>query len=276
MSAFTFDAVRLAGLDIIDLPITRLTPADPFQVNNVSGLGPPELDNSIVEDQDPGGQYLGRTAQAKEIVVLVGLNPDRSTGETIADLRFKLYGLLSPSVNPLKQGVIISLLRNGVPVVEIEGYVKRLEIVPFSKSPQVQITFACLSPYFRDVADTELDPVPSSTTWEIENEGRAPTGLYFRLKFLAGVSSFTLAVQNNATMEFVSEFLIGDELEVNTNPANRFVGLWRTDEWIKKLGILTPESEWAVLHGGTNTISVSNPSDIQWMFFKYRTQYWGV
>lgn len=271
----SFDAVRLSGLTDIDLPIFGVTPNDPYQVTNIDGLGPPELDVLLAENHAPGGIFVNRRSQGRQIVARIGLNPDYKIGQDVSDLRYYLYGLLSPGVDPQNQSIKVSLLNSNVPVVDTTGYVKRIEIVPFNKKPEVQITIDCLGPYLEEPDLIELTP-PESITWTVTNYGRAPTGVKFEVEFTQTLSTFSIAIQNGTSMTFQADFQVGDQLVVDTNEATRFVGLRRAGSFILYLEMLTAESKWLVLHGGEHTFQTSDPAEFNWNLFEYRNRYWGI
>lgn len=272
-----FDTVRLSGLTDIELPIYGIKPSDPYQVTSIAGLGPPELEVLIAENHAPGGIYINRRAQGREPVIRIGLNPDYKTGQTVADLRYALYGLLSPGVDPRDQSVKLYLVQNNVPRVLTTGYIKRIEIVPFNKNPEVQLTMTCLSPYLEEPEFTILtDLIPASNAWTINNAGLAPTGVAFEIEILTPISIFSISIDNSTKMDFVADFQIGDKLIVNTNEAQRFVGLDRGGNYVSYLGILTADSDWLTLHGGVHTLRTSPISEFTWRKFEYKAQYWGI
>lgn len=271
-----FDAIRLSGLKDIDLPILGAALFEPFQVTMVDGLGPPELDVLLAETHAPGGVYVNRRARGREIVVRIGLNPDYRAGQTISDLRYSLYGLLSPRVSPSDQSITVMLLNGNVPQVQTKGYVSRIEIVPFDKKPQAQITIQCLSPYLSRPNITLMDEIPESSIWTLTNEGLAPTGVQFAVEFVQNTTSFSIEILGGASMAFLGDFQIGDILEVDTNEATRFVGQKRGSSYVAYLELLSPISEWLVLLGGEHTVQTSEPAEFTWSYFQYYTRFWGI
>lgn len=275
-----FDAVRFSGLTDIQLPIFGVKANDPFQVTGIDGLGPPELDVLLAENHAPGGIFINRRSQGRQIVVRVGLNPDYRIGQTVSDLRYYLYGLLSPSINPADQSVYFKLLHKNVPVVETVGYIRRIEILPFSKTPLAQITMDCLTPYLEkpEITDITAD-IPEATTWTIDNIGLAPTGIEFEVIFPSATAQFSIGIQDVGTMTFDVNCDAGDHLVVDTNEATRFVGLKHTgiaSKYHKYLEILTSDSPWLSLHGGVHTMITTPPSEFDWVYFRYRSRYWGI
>lgn len=271
-----FDAIRLSGLTNIELPIFGVKVSDPYLVTSVDGLGPPELEVLLAETHTPGGIYINRRAQGREIVIRCGLNPNYKLGQAVMDLRYLLYGLLSPGVDPHDQSISIILLNANVPVLQTNGYVKRIEIVPFAKKPETQITIACLGPYLNAPEQSYMENIPEESSWTLTNVGLAPTGISFEIEIVKPISNFSIEVSGGNKMVFVTEFLAGDRLVVNTSESDRFVGLKRNGTYIRYLELLTPESEWIMLHGGEHTILTSDPTEFNWITFNYRNRYWGI
>jgi hypothetical protein len=270
-----FDTILLSGLTNVELPIFGASANEPFLVSTADGLGPPELNVLLAETHSSGGMFVARRAQGREIVIRCGLNPDYTAGQTISDLRYILYGLLSPGVDGNNQSIDLTLTNDNVPQVTTTGYVKRIEIVPFNKEPQVQITISCLSPYWRN-SDITNHTVPDSNTWTIDNPGLAPTGIEFQVQFGSAQSSFTIEVLGGAAMRFYSSFQSGDQLTVNTNEGSRFVGLYRSGQYIKYMELMSSNSTWLTLYGGVHTIETSDHTAFSWDYFRFYTRHWGI
>ena len=271
-----FDAIRLTGLTQIELPIFGNVSAAPFQISAADGLGPPELEMVLAENHTPGGIFVSRRTQGREITLRIGLNPNHSMGQSISDLRYLLYGLLSPGVDPQNQSILFDLMLDNVAQANVVGYVKRIEIVPFNKTPEVQLTIACLGPYFNAPSVSSPTIAPGSGTFTINNTGLAPTGIAFEVEFSSVESTFTLTVVGGKFMRFATQFQAGDILTVDTSEANRFVGLKRNGDYIRFMEILDDTSEWIILHGGEHVFQYTNIAGLTWNYFNYRLRYWGI
>lgn len=274
-----FDSIRLSGLTDLDLPIFGVRVTDPFQVTNVNGLGAPELQVELADAHNSGGVFMSRRAQGRQVVIRVGLNPDYKIGQTVGDLRHSLYGLLSPRTSAADQSMTVSLLLRNVPVAQTTGYVSRIEIVPFNQTPEAQITIECLGPYLESPEVTSyLDDIPDTATWTLDNVGLAPTGINFEVTLDVAVPTFTIQILNSDRMDFSysTGFQVGDRLIVDTNEATRFVGLERSASYIAYLEILSGDSNWLTLYGGSHTFQTTDPVNFTWDKFEYRTKYWGI
>lgn len=271
-----FDAIRLSGLTDIDLPILGASMSEPYKVYAVDGLGPPDLDVLLAETHAPGGIFVSRRAQGRQIIARVGLNPNYETGRSISDLRYDLYGLLSPGVDPTDQSIFFKLMKQNVVQVQTQGYVKRIEIVPFDKKPQVQLTMDCLGPYLTKPDITSLTYIPEDTSWSITNVGRAPTGIEFSITFTQAVTAFSIGIASGGAMAFSGDFQVGDQLIVDTNEATRFVGQMRDSAYVAYLELLDPDSDWLTLYGGVHIVQTSDPAEFEWDYFRYYTRFWGI
>jgi len=265
-----FTKVRLNGLEVVDLPIINALPSDPYILKNVDGLGPPVVDVSIAPTLNAGGKYQGRRPQSREIVSLIGLNPDHGAGLSASDLRDSLYGMLSPGE---EDHIMVQLVDDETVVVETQGYVGNLEINPFSKDPEVQLTIPCLQQYL--LAPELLYVAPTSKAAPvIQNVGNAPAGFRMELIFTANVTNWTLSRPSGRKMQILYAFLTGDKLVIDTRPGSR--GIWRTRSGVvKNLIGSAPGSDWLMLHGGTNTFATSSQS-FNWDDVFYLPQYWGI
>ena len=263
--------LRLIGLATVDLPIVGATPQDLYICKSVEGLGPVEVDVAIAKTRLEGGVYQGRTTQNKQIVALIGLNPDYSAGQVPADLRESLYGMLSPSAD---DSIQFQIMNEDDVVAQTTGYVAKIEINPFSTKPEVQMTIDCTKSYFEDPDEYFLEPSDKSAV-VIENEGTAPTGFHFEMLFTAPITGWTITHISGRKMEIDYDFLAGDLLEIDTRPGQR--GIWVTRSAVRTniIWALTSDSTWLMLHGGANNFATSS-SAFDWGDVYYKPLFWGI
>jgi hypothetical protein len=266
-----FTKLRFNGLTVVDFPIVNALPSDLFILKNVDGLGPPEVDVSIADTLNAGGVYQGRRPQSREIVALVGLNPDYSTGQTASDLRTSLYGMLTPGY---ADNITIQIMDDDDVIAETTGYVSKLEINPFSKDPEVQVTVACLQQYLLAPEILFIEPADKAVV-EIENVGTAPAGFHMEFIFTDDVSAFSLTDPSFKELRFIFDFLTGDMLQIDTRPGFRGVWLTRAGDTTNIIYSLVTDSVWYMLHGGLNTFNTSS-QDFDWGDVYYQPQYWGI
>ena len=198
-----FTKIRLNGLTFIDLPIVGALPSDKYILKEASGLGPPEVDVTIAPTLNAGGIYQGRRPQSREIVLNIGLNPDYTAGQSVSDLRTTLYGMLTPGSGDY---ITIEIINDSTVLASAIGYVKNLEIVPFSKEPMVQLVLVCPSEYFQGPADIYVQ-TPNKAFPEITNLGTAPAGFRMELTFTGSLSYWDLSNSAGQHMEIQYAFL---------------------------------------------------------------------
>lgn len=272
----TFDTIVLSGLYNIELPIFGRSSRNPYQITWADGLGPPELNVLLAENYTPGGVFINRRALGREVVLRIGLNPDHSKGQTISDLRYGIYGLISPGSNAANQSIDILLLNDNVPQVKTSGYVSKIEIVPFNKEPEIQITVQCLSPYLDSMEPMKVLSFPKSNEWQIDNKGLAPTGIMFDVEFLKDTKLFRIGVQNSNEMRFEGNFRVGDILSVNTNESDRSIVSKRGNTEVARMELMTSESKWVMMYGGIHVFFTSDHTEFKFNNFEYRVRYWGI
>jgi hypothetical protein len=266
-----FTKVRFNGLSTVDLPILGALPSDPYILKNVEGLGPVEIDVSIADTLNAGGVYQGRRPQSREIVASVGLNPDFKVGQTASDLRASLYGMLTPGYS---DNITIQVMDSAVIIAQTTGYVSKMEINPFSKDPEVQITIPCLQQYLQ--AQNLLYVTPASKSAPaIVNTGTAPAGFHWEVIFTSNVTNWTLSDPTGKKMQFTYAFLTGDKLEFDTRPGSR--GVWLTRSAVRSniIYTLSSDSIWYMLYGGNNVFATSSQA-FNWGDVYFLPQYWGI
>lgn len=275
------DRIRLIGLNPIDFPLIYVLPSDPYILKAVDGLGPPEISVIIANTLQQGGYYQGRRPNSRQIVMRVGLNPDYSSGQTASDLRTELYGLLAPSVF---ESIEVQLMSNAATVDMITtGYVSKIEIVPFSKDPEIQITVDCTQPYFW--APEMVTVIPGTkNNFTLTNPGTAPTGLRFEIEHTTAKASGWTLYQSHSTAQSGAPNLtttyhnaIGDELRFWTEPGERKTEIVRGSDGtvVNIIHTITNNSDWLFLPGGDSIFSVSG-TGFEWIGITLQPRFWGI
>lgn len=283
-----FQRIRLgANTGYIDLimqhsvsPVKNAS-SGPYLLKQVDGLGPTPIDVNIA-----GGKYRGRTAQPRQIISRIGLLPNYATNQKASDLRDELYGLLTNPHGVDTNDVPIDFMRYDGPggwtiVATTTGYASKFEIVPFSKDPEVQVTFECASAFLDGGEFESRSPEIGSVLPAFTNPGTAESGFVLTLKFESVVPSFKIThTDTGKFMEIVYPFTSSKILKIDTREGSR--GVWVINESNVETNIiyaLTADSTWLTLFNGENAFLVSstefNWADFQPGFF-WRPQYWGV
>lgn len=265
-----FTKIRLSGRTNIDLQVFGLRPSNQWILKDADGIGPPEVNVFL-----SGGQYQGRKAVSRQIVLKVGLNPNHAIGQTAAAMRNTLYGLLTPGPT---DSITVRFMNGPNVVVDAVGYIKNIEVVPFSKDPEVQITVDCLEPYLTAPGYVEQTITSGDEEFTIENEGSVTTGFYIEVTFNASVAAWTLYSEQAGSgprMRFDYAFLSGDKLKINTRSGQRYVKRTRSGTTIWLIKAMSSDSHWFELHPGENTFwtTFTGISEIE---FHHTPQYWGV
>lgn len=160
-------------------------------------------------------------------------------------------------------------------VATTPGYARRLEIVPFSETPEVQLTMACIRAYLDAPNVLYVTPGGSLSAPVIENTGSARTGFHMEVIFNQATSSWSITDALGRTMTFEYDFLAGDKLAFDTRPGHRGVWLTRDLATSSLLNSLALGSSWPDLYGGVNTFSTSSPS-FSWGDVYFQPKYWGI
>jgi hypothetical protein len=265
----------LVGDGTVNLPIIDVLPSDKFILKNIDGLGPPEFLVNIGKTIYQSGIYQGNQPQQRQLVIRVGLNPDYSVGETVEGLRETLYGMIIPPVDYLT----FQIWNGAILTAIAKGWVSKFEVVPFSKDPEVQITIDCQDAYFTAPELVEVDLVGmSKSVLTIDNIGSVPTGFLIDIVLTANLSVFSITRSNPLDQIAVSsDFLIGDEITINTNDGSRGVWRNRSDVVISLIDNMdtNPDKTWPKLRRGINSFAMSSTS-FNYNSVTYTPHYLGV
>lgn len=258
-----------------DLPIWGASPTDPFILKNVDGLGPPELSLQYPESVSDGYSFLlGRQLSRRQIVMKIGLNPNRSIGQTAGDLRNILYTLL---VGLDGTGTSVLNLVNGTTVVAyVAVTVSKFEMAPWSKDPEVQITFETPGPYLTGSPQQLITP-STKGAFTITNPGTAESGFNFNVTLTASMSSFSLNRFGGPLIKLNYAFLSGDQLSISTTPGSRDVSIVRGGVLTHIFNALSNGSTWFGFRGGDNAMTIST-TNFNWAVnpITFYPLYWGI
>lgn len=256
-----------------------LTLDDPYILKNIDGLGPPDVNTSLSRSVDETAVYQGGVAESRELVIRLALNPNYKLDQSVSDLRVALYGLLSIDDATTKAIYIGLTVMNGITptVYDTEGFVKKIEVVPFNKDPEVQITIGCTSPYFNAGSRVTVDvgelvyPNP-----EFVYTSSAPTNVHMELVFNRAITyPFDIvSYYDEADLKVYGPFVYLDKLIVDSIPGNRGV-------WLERSGVRTSilqnvtNLQWFKVYKGVNKFS-AYAADLTFTSIYYYPRSWGV
>lgn len=277
--------LRFVGATNVDFPLIGADPSGPFVLKSVEGLGPPEVNVRIARTVLEKGVYQGKRAALRQIVALVGLQPNWDVGQTAEELRTELYSLLTPRYGAL---VRAEIWFGGAVQAYAQGQVSKMEAALFTKDPAVQITLDCDFPYL--LAPNGIIQEPAQRTvsgiraFDIDNPGTAPTGFQMGVILRANVgNTLTLSDENPLGQKMQIEginWVSGDRFVIDTRAGQR--GVWRGPGGGALVSVLNNMnagiSEWLQLYGGDNTLLL-NTTAFDWdpaYKFAHQPSYWGV
>lgn len=279
------DNLRFVGAESVNLPIIGADPSGPFVLKGVEGLGPPEINVRMARTVLEKAIYQGKSPVLRQIIAVVGLQPDWDTGQTAQELRTTLYSLLTPRYGQMVRSEIVS---EGVVQAYAQGHISKLETALFTKDPAVQITLDCDYAYLLDPNQVTQTPVQSTVggirAFDVLNNGTAPSGFKAGFTLMANVgSSLVLSDENPLGQKMQIDginWVAGDRFVIDTRPGSR--GVWRGAGGGALVSVLNNMnagvSEWLALYGGDNRLLL-NTTAFDWdpeYNFTHQPAYWGV
>lgn len=276
-----WDTLRFVGLNNVDLPVLGMDPSGPFILKGVEGLDPPPVDVKFIRVRGQRAVRQPKEPQPRQIVALVGLQPDWNTGQSSSDLRETLYGLLTPKYGEMMKACV---LLDGVVIAEAQGDVSNIDASIFAKDPEVQVTLDCDYAYLTGPSDVYQTPARSedggTTSITIENDGTAPAGFSMQIVFATAHSGTLQILEQSAfgaRMNIEGPFAAGEKLLVNTIPGSRTVQLTPAGSNVGTSILNRMSGDWLMLHGGDNVLRINNIG-FTWGLgpFRHRPAYWGV
>lgn len=273
-----FDKIVLTGSQSITLFDLYNPLSTPYVARSIDGLGPTETDVSLVTTVQNVGLYLGQRPELREIIFSIRLNPDYTIGQTPEKLREAIY-LLRP-VNA-DASLSLKLYDGETEFANTSVYIKRIELTPFAKENDLQLTLASTQSYFEKPTPVVMtDPPFNKAKPVFPNIGSASTG--FKLKVLYSGSSSRFAYYRNdpyQVLEIEYPFVAGDVLEVDTRVGTRGVWVTRGTSRISLLGNFTLRSSWVSLYPQDNAFIWGFGYDydrFSFTHYEYQPKYIGV
>lgn len=277
-----WNKLRLVGVNNVDLPVLGADPSGPFILKGVEGLDPPPVDISIAKVRGQRGVRRLKEPQYRQIVALVGLQPEWDSGQSSSDLRSQMYGLLEPKYGAASKAQI---MLDDTVICEAEGDVSNIDASIFSKDPEVQVTLDCDYAYL--LAPSEVLQTPTRTTdgaytiLDIENEGDAPAG--FRIEFTLQQAVSHIVLQDyyifGRSMTISGPHAAGDAFIIDTRAGSRKISKINSGQTQERsvLNDLSPGSQWLTLHQGDNKLRL-NVVTFDWrpLPFLHRPMWQGV
>ena len=209
----------------IELPILGVTPKSSFLLQKVTGLNPPDRDLFIGDYSQDGGIYQGRRVGVRNVVFTIGLNPNPALGETVSNLRKKLYKAF---IDPQVEGDYLKFVLTDDDDNEtyFVGYCEKFDTEIFSNDTLCQISMMCPDPYIRDNTDTVLTSGSGWVQVPFTYQGTANTGFVVRIYVTTPTTEITLE-NNGRVMQLVNPdgYEAGDIIIINTIPGQRSITL---------------------------------------------------
>jgi len=270
----------------------------PYQVRSMTGLDAEEIINQFVGNpaDDDFGFHIPKLAK-RELTLLLGLNPDWSTGATFSDLRDELYKL----IGSCPSGMVYVRFNYGTSeddshvTAVLLGRISKVEANHFVERPEVQLTVLAedqpmlQAPLITNVVpswdyQTGLDDTLVKVTDEDSTAGH---GLQAQFSFSGASTNFKLVgMENLAGLVFEIDdfnFLSGDDLYISSLPDNRFAYVDRSGAITHLVDKITADSVWPLLLPGDNyytwfdgTPDEGLSSVIAWEDLAWYSTFWGV
>ena len=245
--------------DLLSLPLED--DSSGLRVAKIEGLDPVKatLVSSSFANSD-GEAYQSSRRETRNIKFNVELDPYPDSGDTVRDLRKRLYRFFMPE----SEVRLTFILEEGLSV-DIVGVVESCETDHFSQEPAVDISIICFDPDFYDptpvVVSTGLLTSNASPT-TVTYDGTVEVGVKITIgPVVAAIPDFvlyqTLPNDETRTLEFDNVTLaVGDTLVISTVPGAKSVTLTHAGVASSALYGVSPQSNWIALEPGDNALKL--------------------
>lgn len=253
-----------------------------YLVRSIVGLDADEIvPRFYAHGQTSGTPFYDFGMKARDIVMLVEINPSFELGEDHGEVRDRMYRAISANRN----GVIrLELMSGATTVAQISGFIVKFEASHFTKSPQVQITLRCTDPLFRAVNPVQLTEADIGTgpTFVVPDSlSTAPHGFSMVLEITSDIDSITMLDQGVGfdtafTITPPSDFLDGDLIYFSSDRSNKYLYRDRSSVILQMMDLINPISVWPTLFPGANNLHIVEAAFLTVNSLEYYPAYWGV
>lgn len=265
-------ALSLFGSETIELPIFSASIMDKFIMKSITGLGPPEFTINLGKTIYQASAYQGNQPQQRQLVILMGLNPNYAIGETVESLREILYGLIGTDES---DALDFEVWNGDEQVAVIAGWVSKVEPAIFNKDPLMQITIECVAAYFSAPAPVNVDlTTMSKVTLSFTNIGSISTGFRLAITLTSALASYQIS-NSFGHMNVTYAFHSGDQIIFDTRDGNRDVIRIRAGVPLSLIDMLDDSSTWLKVTKALNSIAMSSNA-FNYNSFEYTPHYLGV
>ena len=240
-----------------DLPIGGFVPnANPIQIRNIDGLGPPKADIQSTPFATARGEFFqGSSTETRNIVLTLGLNPNW-LDQTMSNLRQLLYRYFMT-----ESFARYRFFSDEMETVEALGMVESFEPNIFSDDPEIQISVICDRPDFVAVDDTTITGTTSPDPVTVTYVGTVNAGFTLHIDGSGGYTG-DIEVSNNVG-PLSQDFLVNDvtlnssnNFELNSLHGQRHVHRLSSDGDTNLLQKTTKSSTWPEFSPGDNSLVV--------------------
>ncbi|MET0787188.1 MAG: hypothetical protein ABWY25_10825, partial [Paenisporosarcina sp.] len=179
-------------------------PTPQYMVRTIIGLDAEEIIPKFYGFSSYSRQkYYDFGLKERDIVIRVVLKPRFNLDESYSDIRDEIYRTISSN----RTGIIMLHFNSGATTVaRIPGFITKLEVPYFSKTPELQMTIRCDDPMFR-----ALNPVTHSAEYFggynpmviiYDSLSTAPHGFTMNMTFNDTTPYFTVQDEISPTNEW--------------------------------------------------------------------------
>lgn len=248
------DVVSSQG-SLLTLPLTDVS--DGIVLQEIGGLDPVKatIVTSSFASVD-GQQYHSARREARNITMSLGIEPVYGIN-TVSKIRQRLYEYFMP-----KQPVDLTFHTDEGMSVTISGRVETFESPLFTKEPTVDISVMCFDPDFIDSTPMVLSANTTSGAVDtaVPYNGTVESGFFFELLVNRTISAFTIYQTapdgTLSQLDFASNLISGDVVDISTVPGNKSATLLRAGVTSSLLYAVSPQSKWLDFQPGDNLVRV--------------------
>jgi hypothetical protein len=231
-----------------------------INIQSITGLDPVKatIVSTSFANQD-GAVYQSARRDTRNIVLTLELVPDPTITDVLS-LRRNVYDIFTPKDNVSLKFYVDNTDDASEDGYLIGGYIESCESPMFVQDPIVTISVINTDPDFIDPVVKTISTLTTAdtTATDMGYLGTVSSGFVATINVNATCSELTMYYTdpqgNTWTLDIAYALLAGDVLTLSTVPGNKYLTLLRAGVTTSILYAVSPQSTWAQLAKGSNSL----------------------
>jgi len=248
-----------------------------YRVKSITGLDADEIVARYTGNPDNGFGFNVPTLMKREVVILLGLNPWLDPTTTFSSLRDDVYKLMCGCRTGAVQ---IWFNYNADRTARLVGFVTKVEMTHFTKTPEIQLTINCDNDVMLK-GHVPIDILPDTviagqTATVTDSLSTAVHGFKIDVRFSGDSSWFEMTGPAGWKFRVDYGFQAGDRLYISSETNDKYVYVIRSGVTTQLANKVSANSIWPQMLPGSNLFTFTSGNGVEVLGGSHYATYWGI